>query len=300
VGSVSRLGVNQLSARVAAFLRHHVGRANEDATRVDVGAQLVLAAGYRELRRRGEPLPSFGDVAFRSYSQNQEDGILLYLFALVGATNRIAVEICAGDGIECNTANLVLNHGWTALLVDGDEARVARGREFYSRRRETRVWPPTFVHRWVTAENVNDLLREHEIHGAIDLLSLDLDGVDWWIWRAIDVIEPRVVIVEYQDIWGPERAVTVPYDAGFHAEFRDRAPDYAGASLAAFVKLGQQKGYGLVGCEPLGFNAFFVRDGVGDDLLPEIDPALCFGHPKVAWGQRVRLPRVAHLEWVEV
>jgi hypothetical protein len=298
--SILRLGVDRLAARAAGFLRHHTTRAVEDATRVDVGAQLILAAGYRELHRRGGPLPSFDDVAFRSYSQNREDGILLYVFTLIGAMNHTAVEICAGDGIECNTANLVLNHGWTALLVDGDATRVARGREFYARRRETRVWAPTFAHRWVTAENVNQVLIEHDISGEIDLLSLDLDGVDWWIWRAINVIEPRVVIVEYQDIWGPERAVTVPYDAGFRAEFRDRAPDFAGASLAAFVKLGKEKGYRLVGCEPLGFNAFFVREGVGDDVLPEIDPASCFGHPKVAWGRRVRLPRVAHLEWVEV
>jgi hypothetical protein len=285
---------------MAAFVREHVRRANEDTARVDVGAQLILSAGYRELALRGGPFPPLRDVAFRSYSQNQEDGILLYLFALIGTTNRIAVEICAGDGIECNTANLVINHGWTALLVDGDEKRVARGREFYARRRETRVWPPTFAQQWVTAENVNELLTEHGVTSPIDLLSLDLDGVDWWIWKAISVIDPRVVIVEYQDIWGPERAVTVPYDAGFRAEFRDRAPDYAGASLAAFVKLGREKGYRLVGCEPLGFNAFFVRDGVGEDQLPEIDPASCFGHPKVAWGRRVRLPRVAHLDWVDV
>jgi hypothetical protein len=179
VNARSALGVDRLSARVAGFVRYHVRRANEDTERVDAGTQLALAAGYRELVRRGGPFPPFRDVAFRSYSQNQEDGILLYLLAVIGPTNRVAVEICAGDGIECNTANLVLNHGWTALLVDGDEKRVARGREFYARRRETRVWPPTFVHRWVTAENVNDLLTEHGVTGPIDLLSLDLDGVDW-------------------------------------------------------------------------------------------------------------------------
>jgi hypothetical protein len=268
--------------------------------RVDVGTQLLLAAHYRSLRHSGGPLLPFQDVAFRSYSQNQEDGILLYLFALLGTTNRLAVEICAGDGIECNTANLVLSHGWGALLVDGDETRVARGREFYARRRETRVWPPTFVHEWVTAENVDDLLRGHGYAGEVDLLSLDLDGVDWWIWRAISAIEPRVVVVEYQDIWGPERAVTVPYDPHFAAQFRDRAPDYAGGSLAAFVKLGREKGYRLVGSEPLGFNAFFVRDGVGDELLPEIDATWCFHHPKVEWGRRVRLPRVEHMDWVDV
>jgi hypothetical protein len=294
------IGFDRLSKRVADFLRVHVARANEDSTRVDIGAQLVLAAMYRELALRGGPFPAFRDVAFRSYSQNQEDGILLYLFAVVGTTNRVAVEICAGDGIECNTANLVINHGWSALLVDGDERRVRTGREYYARRRETRVWPPAFVHHWVTAENVNDLLIDQGFGGDVDLLSLDLDGVDWWIWRAVDAIDPRVVVVEYQDIWGFEPAVTVPYDPDFRASFRGRDPDYAGASLAAFVKLGKEKGYRLVGSEPLGFNAFFLRDDVGAEPFPEIDPATCFHHPKVAFGRRVRLPRVAHLPWQDV
>ncbi len=293
-------GVDKLAARLAAFLRHHVGRANEETARVDIGAQLVLAAGYRDLVHRGGPFPSFRDVAFRSYSQNQEDGILLYLFALIGTTSRVAVEICAGDGIECNTANLIINHGWSALLVDGDANRVAKGREYYARRRETRVWPPVFVHSWVTADNVNGLLAEHGFNGEIDLLSLDLDGVDWWIWQAVTTIEPRVVVLEYQDIWGPERAVTVPYNENFRAQFRGRDPDYAGASLAAFVKLGKAKGYRLVGCEPLGFNAFFVRNDLATVELPEVDPATCFDHPKVAYGRRRRLPRVQDLDWIDV
>lgn len=282
------------------MLRHQVRRVVEDERRVDVGAQLLLAARYREIAAADGPLPTFDDVAFRCYSQNREDGILLFLFAVLGTTDRMAVEICAGDGIECNSANLVLNHGWSALLVDGDERRVRRGREFYARRRETQVWGPTLAQRWITAENVNDVLVEHGVEGEIDLLGLDLDGVDWWVWRALDVVRPRVVVLEYQDIWGPERAVTVPYDAGFRAEFRGREPDYAGGSLAAFVELGRQKRYRLVGCEPLGFNAFFVRDGIGDEVLPEIDPATCFHHPKVERGRHERLPRVEHLEWVDV
>lgn len=296
----SVLRADRASARVGAYLRHHVGRALADAERVDIGSQLLLADRYRRVAASGEPLPSFRDVAFRNYSQNQEDGIILFLFSVLGTTNRTAVEICAGDGIECNSANLILGHGWNALLVDGDEARCRRGRAFYSRRRETRVWAPTFARAWVTSDNVDDLLTEHGVAGEIDLLSLDLDGVDWWVWRALSAARPRVVIVEYQDIWGPDATVTVPYDPEFRAEFRDREPDYAGASLAAFVELGRQKGYRLVGCEPLGFNAFFVRDGVGDELLPEIDAAECFGHPKVVRGRRERLPRVAHLDWVDV
>lgn len=210
------------------------------------------------------------------------------------------MEICAGDGIECNTANLIVNHGWTALLVDGDQERVARGTTFYARRRETRVWRPTFVCTWVTAENVDSILTDNGVRGELDLLSLDMDGIDYWVWKAITAILPRVIVLEYQDIWGPDRAVTVPYDSQFLARFTPEGPDYAGASLLAFVRLAAEKGYRFVGCEPLGFNGFFVRSGVGEDVLPAVDPRACFEHPKVRAGMATRLPRVRDLEWIEV
>ena len=121
--------------------------------------------------------------------------------------------------------------------------------------------------------------------GDIDLFSLDIDGMDYWIWRAIECIVPRVVILEFNPVWGPDRAVSVPYQADFRIDY-SRHPYYAGASLSAFAKLARQKGYRLVGIERLGFNAFFVRSGMGEELLPEISPRQCFeGHPFLrAWG----------------
>lgn len=272
----------------------------ESLGRVDTGTQLLLRFKYRELAREGSPFPHFSEVEFRNFSQNGEDGILLYLFSLIGEGTRRAVEICAGDGIECNSANLILHHGWTALLVDGNPDRIGRGRAFYAGCQDTWMWPPTIVEAWVTAENVNDLIRAHGFAGEIDLLSLDMDGVDYWIWKAVDCISPRVVVLEYQDLWGPDRSVTVPYDPNFRAYWVEGLPDYGGASLAAFVKLGRQKGYRLVGCERLGYNAFFVRNGIGDDILPEVAAETCFTHPRVQQRIEMRLPLVAHLPWEDV
>jgi len=267
---------------------------------VDTGTQLLLRFKYQELARQGSPLPHFSEVEFRNFSQSGEDGILLYLFSLIGEETRRAVEICAGDGIECNSANLILNHGWTGLLVDGDPERIRRARAFYTRSKDTWMWPPTIAEAWVTVDNVNDLIRKHGFEGEIDLLSLDMDGVDYWIWKAIDCINPRVVVLEYQSLWGPDRSVTVPYDPNFRPYLVEGFPDYAGASLAAFIKLGRSKGYRLVGCQRLGFNAFFVRQGVGEDIFPEIDAASCFSHPVVRHGMETRLGRVLHLPWEEV
>jgi hypothetical protein len=268
----------------------------------DVAAQLALSMSYRA-NPNDAPARPLSEYGFSCYSQADEDGILLYLFSMVGATNRQCVEICAGDGIECNTANLILNRGWHGLLIDGDADNVARGTRFYARSRHTRIYPPKIVQAWITSDGVNDVIAENGFSGEIDLLSLDLDGVDYWIWKAIAVISPRIVVLEYQDILGPERSWTVPYSDDFVSgrySMTDYMPNFAGASLRAFVKLGQSKGYRLVGINRYGFNAFFVRNDIGLDLLPEIDVQECFTHPKVLEGMRDRFPLVAKMPWVEV
>lgn len=281
---------------LGSYFARHPLPLRETAT-VDKGTQILLALRYQERLLARRPLPAWEQVGFRVYSQSDEDGILLYLFALIGTENRKCVEICVEDGTECNTANLAIHHGWEALMFDGSAANIERGRHFYAACRDTWIWPPRLVHAWIEAENVNDLITEHGFAGEIDLLSLDLDGVDYWIWKAIECIRPRVVVAEYQNIWGPERAVTVPYRRDFNRH--DVHPDYCGASLAALVKLGREKGYRLVGSNRYGFNAFFVRDGIGEDVLPEVEPASCFRHPQAREAGR-RLPAVIDAPWVEV
>ena len=258
---------------------------------------------YRALRQTGTGLPSIDQIGFKAFSQADEDGILLYIFSVIGVANKKCVEICAGDGIECNTANLILNHGWHGLLVDGNEELVARGQDFYRRNPNTYVYPPKFVRSWVTRDNVNALLSTNAIQGEVDLLSIDMDGVDYWIWDAINSITPRVVVVEYQDILGPEKSLTVPYDENFNAYVHPLTcgqPNFCGASLAAFVKLARKRSYRLVGCNRYGYNAFFVRNDCGREEIPEIDVTECFKHPKVHWGLESRFPTVKDFPWVEV
>jgi hypothetical protein len=297
----------QIMKQLLARLADHLSRPVRDALRgyapPDAASQLALSFAYRRLLAEGAKLPPFADTGFKAYSQTDEDGLLLFIFALIGTTNRRCVEICASDGVECNTANLLINHGWTGLLFDGNPELVRRGRAFYQSNRSTYVAPPTFVCSWITRSNINELLRQNGCTGEIDLLSLDMDGVDYWVWEAIDAVTPRVVVVEYQDIIGPDRALTVPYAEDFDARrypTTDGMPNFAGASLAAFVKLARRKGYRLVGCNRYGYNAFFVRHGLGEDALPEIKPGDCFRHPKTTWGMEHRWPTVKHLPWVEV
>lgn len=269
----------------------------------DAATQLHLQFMYRSMLHSGVPMPALQDTGFKVHSQTDEDGILLYIFSVLGSGTRRAVEICSGDGIECNTANLILNHGWQALLVDGDEKQITRGRDYYRTNPNTYVYPPVFQHAWVTRDNVNSLIRDAGFAGDVDLLSIDMDSTDYWIWEAIDCVEPKVVVVEYQDILGPDLALTIPYSDTFNGyafPASDGMPNYCGASLPAFVKLARRKGFRLVGCNRLGYNAFFVRDPLAIGVLPEVDVRSCFGHAKTRHGMEHRFPQVRDLPWVEV
>lgn len=269
----------------------------------DAVAQCQLALSYTQRLADGKSLPAFRDTGFKRYSQTDEDGLLLFIFAIIGSTNKVAVEICAGNGIECNAANLIINHGWHGVLFDGNIDAVNQGRLFYSQNRATYVYPPRFVHAWITKDNINQLIEESGVRGGIDLLSMDMDGVDYWILNSLTVIDPRVIVLEYQDIIGPERALTVPYSEnfdGYAGPTMDGMPNFSGASLAAFGKLLHARGYRLVGCNRLGYNAFFVKNGLGEDSLPECGIKDCFTHPKVVQGMKERFPTVASHPWVEV
>lgn len=264
------------------------------------GVQQLLSHTHRELPLGKDALGRLHESGFRCFSQNDEDGVLLHIFSLVGTTNKKVVEICAGDCVECNAANLIINHSWMGLLFDGEEHNIALGKRFYARCRDTFFYPPILVHAWITAENVNDLVSSHGFSGDIDLLSLDMDGMDFWVWKALTCIRPRVVVVEINARWGPHRAVTVPYHADFCLD-TNRHPWCHGASLAAFAKLGRERGYRLVGTNRSGVNAIFLRSDLGVDHFPEVTPVECFQRVPVlrGWKPEWIPPREERPEWYD-
>ena len=201
---------------------------------------------------------------FRLSSQNQEDGLTLALLNEVGATELRFVEI--GSGLSGgNSGFLARECGWSGLMVDGHaEHMVQVGRRFPT---------VTAVAAWVTRDNVNQLISENGFTGEVDLFSLDLDGNDFWIWEAMTACSPRIVILEYNSMFGPDRSVTVPYDPAFDRHRHHTI--YYGASLAALVKASERKGYRLVAVEPTGVNAFFVRNDLATHI-PVCEPARAF------------------------
>ena len=220
-------------------------------------------------------------------SQNNEDGILLYLFSLFGTTNKLAVEIganCDSSDIgnpECNTANLVLNHGWNSLIIDGSALNTSQLTHFFAsalntkhfhwygrsslKEGESYYYVPIVRERIVTAENINNIFSENKIPEEIDLLSIDVDGMDYWLWDSISVTSARIVVIEFDNKISPNVAGVLPYKSNHIVDM----DNYLGNSLSAFVKLGKKKGYTLVGVNNCRINAFFVRDDVLSDVIPE-------------------------------
>jgi len=260
-------------------------------------AQKALMQSYRLMAQQvPEALPAIADVGFRKYSQFEEDGILLYLFSLVSPINRTCVEICGGNGRECMTTNLIVNHGWWGHLFDGNETNVAAGKRFFSNSRDTFFHPPEFNHAWVTAENINEVISKSGARGPIDLLSLDIDGMDYWIWKAISVIEPQVVVCETHNLIPPEKSLTVPYDP----KFTFSSEDFRGASLAAMCRLGREKGYRLIGTHRFGFNAFFLKNGVGERYFPEVTVESCMDDPATRRLLREKWTKIQAMPWQSV
>ena len=263
----------------------------------EAATQKVLMNQYRFNASLGkDKLPSLKDVGFRKYSQFEEDGILLYIFSLIPPINRKCVEICAAYGRQCNTANLIINHGWWGYLFDGDEAQVKAGKEFFAKNKDTFLYPPRYTTAWITAENANDVIESSGVRGPIDLLSLDIDGMDYWVWKAITIIEPQVVVCETANPIPPDKAWTVPYDPKFVCD----SENYRGASLAAMCKLGHEKGYRLIGAHRFGFNAFFMKNGVGEEFFPEVTPESCVDDPFSELARKERWPQAKLHKWQEV
>jgi hypothetical protein len=204
---------------------------------------------------------------FRIASQNEEDGITCALLQELGAPIGRFVEIGAGRN-GGNSGFLASELNFEGLMVD-QNAKALERLEFGNGVHITDTW--------VTAENINELITEHGLAGEIDLFSLDIDGNDYWVWKAMTACNPRIVILEYNSLFGADRSVTIPYDPKFAVtlDAPHRHAYYYGASIQALTKLGKEKGYRLVALEPRGVNVFFLREDLAPHI-PACDPAAVY------------------------
>jgi hypothetical protein len=234
--------------------------------RVEASPRSAYLAMSELLRRyAGADVPPAPDGSLtahelRVFSQNGEDGVIAELIARCGAPGRWFVEFGAGDGHENNCAALADLLGWSGLFIEADEELHAALEAKYRA-----VEPVRTVRAAVSAENIERLFEGAGVPEEPDVVSIDVDGPDLWVWRAIERYRPRIVVVEYNASLGAERSLVQPRD---HDAPWDNT-EFGGASIRALTELGREKGYRLVHTDLTGTNAFFVREDLGADLPAE-------------------------------
>jgi hypothetical protein len=232
--------------------------------------ELLLAIGRLEshvLAANTRPA-KLEDIEFKVFSQFGEDGILQYLIRSIGEHPDTFVEIGTGDYRESNTRFLVQNNNWRGLVIDGGEDHV----QFVLGTGMSWRHDVEPVSAFVTRENINELISGNGFSGQVGVLSIDVDGNDYWLWQAVEAVDPAIVVMEYNALLGPTATVTVPYDPSFVNSQAHYSQLYFGASLGAFVHLAHERDYRFIGCSSNGANAFFVRNDVAGDL-PDLTAA---------------------------
>ena len=239
-----------------------------------------LAGRWRSQGAAREPRGDYDLTAseMRVFSQNGEDGVIEAIFDAVGIESRSFVEFGAERGLEGNCVFLAEVLGWRGLFIEADPAAFAMLDARY--RDRPRVVTTCAA---VTAANINEIVDAAGFAGPIDVVSIDIDSHDYWVWEALTAVDPTVVVIEYNaHIRYPEARVQPLHEGGPW-----QGTDYFGASLGALEYLGKRKGYELVHTDLAGVNAFFVRtDRVADlptgDAVPRRSPNFFLsgmGHP---------------------
>ena len=208
-----------------------------------------------------------GDVEFRVMSQWGEDGIIEWLCHKISDIPRSFVEFGVENFAEANTRFLMENRGWKGLVFDGNAQYMS------SLRNDALYWRHdlTAVAAFIAAENINGLIREHGFAGTIGILSVDIDGNDYWVLQAIDCIDPAIIICEVNGVFGDLKPISIPYRSDFDQLEAHYSGQYFGCSIAAVRQLCARKGYTFVGTNTNGVNAFFVRNDLAKPVLESIE-----------------------------
>jgi hypothetical protein len=189
---------------------------------------------------------------FKVYSQNEEDGIIEEIFKRIGTLNQTFVEFGVQNGLENNTLYL-LQKGWQGVWLEGDKEyfkQINKTFASYIKKASLKV-QDTFV----TRENIDSVLSTFSFPRELDLLCIDIDGNDYYVWDAIECVSPRLLVIEYNAKFPPPTQWVMDYNPHHIWD----VSDYCGASLSSLTELAEKKGYSLVCCNIVGVNAFFVR-----------------------------------------
>ncbi|MBM4230132.1 MAG: hypothetical protein FJ184_05195 [Gammaproteobacteria bacterium] len=265
----------KLVSRIEKIIKAAISRDNSQLNR-NLERQLLLL-GQRQcaLNSTLDHISDLGSVELAVSSQWGEDGIIDWLVSKLPTIPRTFVEFGVENYRESNTRFLLQKRNWRGLVIDGSAENIADIRS------QSLSWRHELNSKcaFITRENINELIQEGGFEGEVGLLSIDIDGNDYWVWRALECISPAVVVIEYNAVLGDLHQITVPYSPDFDRKKANHTFLYFGASLPALIALGRQKGYTFVGSTTAGLNAFFIRD----DVAPFITSCLegMYGYPSL-------------------
>lgn len=245
-------------------LRYEKTQAHEDEM-VLMGDTLLST---KMLLWDSEKLPftpdNWDEYGFKVFSQNNEDGLIQYIIHHTDLPQKNFIEFGVEDYRECNTRYLLLHNNWSGLIMDGSSEWME------ALKKQDIYWRRTIEAKgaFITKENINKLISESGFSGKVGILSVDIDGNDYWVLNEISCIEPQILICEFNALFGMKEKVSIPYKADFYKKDAHYSNLYWGASLAAFVDIANKREYKLVCLDSLCNNAFFVKRDASD--LPEV------------------------------
>ncbi len=240
------------------------GSNNQEMHNLLMDVKLQNGRIWSYLLLQNKNIKSLHETEFKVFSQCGDDGIIQYLINYLDIDNKTFVEFGVENYLEANTRFLLIHDNWSGLVMDGSEINVAKIKK------DEIYWKHDLIAKsaFITKDNINQLIEEEGIKGQIGLLHIDIDGNDYWVWKALRVVDPIIMIVEYNSIFGYERAITIPYKSDFIRTSAHCSNLYAGSSILSLCDLAEERGYSFIGCNSSGNNAYFVKTEFLKDIKP--------------------------------
>jgi hypothetical protein len=260
-----------------------------------------------QIRQLRQAPADWKEIEFSAFSQWGDDGIIQYLIHKIPGLKKCFVEFGVANYTESNTRFLLMNSNWSGLVFDGSESNI----NFIKNDSISWKYDLTAEHLFVTKGNINEAISKNGFNKELGILHIDIDGNDYWIWECLQVVNPQIVIMEYNSVFGNKAAISVPYQDDFYVTHAHHSNLFFGASLKAMDVLAKQKGYSFIGSNTAGNNAYFLRN----DLVNEYTPVISVEEGFVACSFRqnrnqngvltlerddIKIKECGHLQVVEV
>jgi hypothetical protein len=253
--------------------------------RIEYSERILINQGRilanQQINRSTDQQIDIKDWEFSIFSQFGEDGIIQCLVNSIEIENKTFIEFGVEDFSESNCRFLMMKDNWRGFVIDGSERNISRlAKSYYYWKYDLKA-----ICEFVDKDNIENLLDQSGFDQDLGILSIDLDGVDYFILSSIVKFKPRILICEFNPIFGPTRKVTVPYDKKFQRFQHHYSGLYWGASLSALNDLATRLGYGLIGTNSAGHNAFFVRNDLIRPPFHCLNPEQAFDVPRYRDGR---------------